>query len=59
MLVRMRWQSGELTNNTFCLCLGHVPVLYMCAMLGIWQVLEQLDFVPDSQMLLMYKLFTL
>ena len=59
MLVRMRWQSGELTNNTFCLCMGHVPVLYMCAMLGIWQVLEQLDFVPVSQILLMYKLFTL
>ena len=36
--------------------MSHVPVLYMCAMLGIWQISEPLDFVPDGQML-MYKLF--
>ena len=51
MLVRMRWQSGELTNKTFCMYMGHVPILYMCAMLGIWQASEPLDFVPDGQML--------
>ncbi|KAL4643763.1 hypothetical protein ACB092_02G115500 [Castanea dentata] len=32
MHARMLWRSGELINNTFCLFIAHVPVLYMPVM---------------------------